>query len=58
MRDFAYLLGLNALKSYLQFYEKMNWQDSEEYKAKTFLQKYDDFRKINVGSYEINKKIL
>ena len=25
--DFAYLLGLNALKSYLQFYEKMNWQD-------------------------------
>ena len=55
--DFAYLLGLNALKSYLQFYEKMNWQDSEEYKAvKTFLQKYDDFEKINVGSYEINKE--
>lgn len=54
--DFAYILGINALKSYCQFYEKLNWENANEYiEIKKYLEKKKEIREIKVGSYSLKK---
>lgn len=52
--DFAYILGVNCLRSYCEFYENNGWNDRDEYiYTKDLLKKYQDIKTIPVGSHEI-----
>lgn len=55
--DFAYKLGVNALRAYCNFYEKMNWIERREYKlVSDYIKNQEKVESIDVGSYEILKK--
>ena len=55
--DYSFLLGINALRSYCNFYKNNNWTKTEEYiKASTFIKKHNNCKNLKVGAHEISKK--
>lgn len=54
--DFAYLMGVSALKSYVSFFDNHNWTDNEIYfEVVDFLNSLNNDEYINVGSFDLSK---
>lgn len=55
--DFAFINAINILRGYASFYEKMGWQESDEYKTViNNLREYKNIKQMDVGSHTIFKK--
>ncbi|MBR1801892.1 nitroreductase family protein [Candidatus Saccharibacteria bacterium] len=60
--DFAYIVGINILREYTEFYKKRGWQDTDEYiKVFNFLKTKEKIEKVNLATeyfrYSNEKKI-
>lgn len=58
-KDYAFICAINALRSYIKFYEARGWEDTDEYReVKKFLSNYSNIAEMNVGSFIVEKSVL
>lgn len=55
--DYAFINGINVLRSYVKIYESQNWTNRDEYKyVKDFIDNYKNINKMDVGSFTLTNK--
>lgn len=55
-KDYAFVCAVNVLRGYVAFYEQKKWTDTEEYvDVKSFIEKYKNIEKMDVGSFVLHK---
>ncbi|HEM3617374.1 TPA: nitroreductase family protein [Streptococcus suis] len=54
--DYPFVTGVNAVRSYVSYFNHMNWNLEKSNEIYNFLNKFKEVEKIQVGSYVVEKQ--